>query len=347
MGYIIKPNLLDFCLSLCDNNRRQNELALTLSPNIQHDITMQNAPIIIAPKRLPVNVDRRFKHGDVREDGFIFLTYSMRQRSDGSVYVRERWASPEGYSKHNERKRQCAVLYNIKNRERVRARRKAYKSRPDVAERIRMQAKERAQRPEVKELNKQKSRLYRMRLGVNERYRQRMREKRKNPEYVARERAIAKEYRSRPEVKEMMRQKRNEPATKERTRELAKLRLRKYAKESAAYRLARAVRARVHGVLKKRGAAKSQRTYEYVGCSPQQLADSLESRFEPGMTWDNYGTAWHVDHIIPVSVYDLTDATQQRQAFHYTNLQPLWAHANMAKSDTVEGEDVVLGMLAA
>jgi hypothetical protein len=308
---------------------------------------MQNAPIIIAPKRLPVNVDRRFKHGDVREDGFVFLTYITRRLRDGSTYVRERWTSPESYIKYKKRKQSCAVLYNIKNRERVRARRKAYKSRPDVAERIRMQAKERAQRPEVKELNKQKSRLYRMRLGVNERYRQRMREKRKNPEYVARERAIAKEYRSRPEVKEMMRQKRNEPAAKERTRELAKLRLRKYAKESAAYRLARAVRARVHGVLKKRGAAKSQRTYEYVGCSPQQLADSLEARFEPGMAWDNYGTAWHVDHIIPVSVYDLTDPAQQRQAFHYTNLQPLWASANMAKGDTVEGEDVVLEMLAA
>jgi quinol monooxygenase YgiN len=308
---------------------------------------MQNASIIIAPKRLPVNVDRRFKHGDVREDGFIFLTYSMRKRSDGSVYVRERWASPEGYSKHNERARRCAVSYHIKNRERVRARRKAYKSRPEVAERIRAYAKERAQRPEVKERARQSARRQRLKPGILERERQRMREKRKNLEFLERERALMKEYRSRPEVKEMMRQKRNEPAARDRTRELAKLRLRKYAQESAAYRLARAVRARVHGVLKKRGAVKSQRTYEYVGCSAQQLAESLEARFEPGMTWDNYGTAWHVDHIIPVSVYDLTDAAQQRQAFHYTNLQPLWAHANMAKSDTVEGEDIVLGMLAA
>jgi hypothetical protein len=65
------------------------------------------------------------------------------------------------------------------------------------------------------------------------------------------------------------------------------------------------------------------------------------------MTWQNYGSAWHIDHILPLSSYDLADPNQQREAFHYTNLQPLWAHDNMAKSDTVEGEDVVLGMLAA
>jgi len=65
------------------------------------------------------------------------------------------------------------------------------------------------------------------------------------------------------------------------------------------------------------------------------------------MTWDNYGSAWHVDHIIPLAAYDLTDPEQQRQAFHYTNLQPMWAHENMAKGDEVPGTEMVLKLLDA
>ena len=49
------------------------------------------------------------------------------------------------------------------------------------------------------------------------------------------------------------------------------------------------------------------------------------------MTWDNYGK-WHVDHIIPVSRFDLTDPEQQKICFHFTNLQPLWGGENIGKS---------------
>ena len=35
----------------------------------------------------------------------------------------------------------------------------------------------------------------------------------------------------------------------------------------------------------------------------------------------------------PCASFDLTDPEQQRQCFHYTNLQPLWAADNIRKSD--------------
>ena len=52
------------------------------------------------------------------------------------------------------------------------------------------------------------------------------------------------------------------------------------------------------------------------------------------MTWDNYGE-WHIDHIKPISSFDLKDAKNQKLAMHYTNLQPLWAKDNISKGNKI------------
>ena len=50
------------------------------------------------------------------------------------------------------------------------------------------------------------------------------------------------------------------------------------------------------------------------------------------MSWDNYGE-WHIDHVIPLSLWDLSKKEDQEMATHYSNLQPLWAKDNIAKSN--------------
>ena len=55
------------------------------------------------------------------------------------------------------------------------------------------------------------------------------------------------------------------------------------------------------------------------------------------MDWDN-ASKWHIDHIIPISAFDLADPLEQRMAFHYTNVQPMWAAANLRKSAKVAPE---------
>ena len=70
-----------------------------------------------------------------------------------------------------------------------------------------------------------------------------------------------------------------------------------------------------------------------LGCSILELKKHLESLFQNGMSWKNYGK-WHLDHIKPCSLFDLTKPDEQAQCFHYSNLQPLWAHDNLKKSNT-------------
>lgn len=100
------------------------------------------------------------------------------------------------------------------------------------------------------------------------------------------------------------------------------------------YRLLGILRGRVGAALRGVGAKRAARTSELVGCTIPELRSHLQAMFQPGMTWENHARdGWHIDHIKPCALFDLTDPAQQRECFHYTNLQPLWAADNHAKKD--------------
>jgi hypothetical protein len=100
------------------------------------------------------------------------------------------------------------------------------------------------------------------------------------------------------------------------------------------------ISARLHSRLYKivKNGVKSGSAVRDLGCSPEFLIQYLESQFLPGMAWSNYGKEigkWHIDHIVPLSSFDLSDREQFLKANHYTNLQPLWAIDNLKKSKKV------------
>jgi len=71
-----------------------------------------------------------------------------------------------------------------------------------------------------------------------------------------------------------------------------------------------------------------------LGCSIKELKVHLESQFQPGMSWDNWSKdGWHIDHIVPLSNFDLSNLDELKKACHYINLQPLWATDNLKKGD--------------
>lgn len=97
------------------------------------------------------------------------------------------------------------------------------------------------------------------------------------------------------------------------------------------YAIEKRLRASLTQALRRAGVRKTTKSFDLVGCSLQDLKRHLESRFLPGMSWDNGDV--HIDHIRPVSSFDLTDPEQQHQCFHFTNLQPLWKRDNLRKGN--------------
>jgi hypothetical protein len=102
-------------------------------------------------------------------------------------------------------------------------------------------------------------------------------------------------------------------------------------KTNILYKLSMRLRSRLNSAIKNN--YKSGSAVKDLGCTIDELKIYLESKFHPGMTWDNWGIyGWHIDHIKPLICFDLTNREQLLQAVHYTNLQPLWAKDNLSKN---------------
>ena len=71
-----------------------------------------------------------------------------------------------------------------------------------------------------------------------------------------------------------------------------------------------------------------------LGCSMEAFKSYISSKFQPEMSWENYGE-WHLDHIKPLSSFNLEDRIQFLIACHYTNYQPLWKIDNIRKSNKI------------
>jgi len=210
-------------------------------------------------------------------------------------------------------KKAYAKEYNLKNRERILDYSRAYNK--ENKELLKERAKNTVRKKQPAEVRKA--------------YRD------KNKEKI---RLARKEYNSRPEVIEQTKLYKKEYAEK-----LKKLKPPKVKKEKVVkvkppvktleekrawkraykkHRKATDVNYRVRVNLSKRlyyalgrNYVKSASTIQLLGCDVRFLKSHLEKKFLPTMTWDNYGTLWHIDHILPCASFDLSDHEQQNKVF--------------------------------
>ncbi len=150
----------------------------------------------------------------------------------------------------------------------------------------------------------------------------RMRELRKtNPKYI---------YTSTPErkIKDALRYQKN--------KRIIQARVTKRLKENPQARIAKNLSSRMRHALK--GIVKKRKSLQIIGCNTWiEVFNHLNSKLKNGMTWENYGSYWHIDHIVPCAAFDLTIEQQQITCFHYTNLQPLTAQENFQKGKKENG----------
>lgn len=105
-------------------------------------------------------------------------------------------------------------------------------------------------------------------------------------------------------------------------------------KEDAEFKVGFYLRSRLRSAI--RGKRTSKRAAGSfvgdLGCTIAELCAAIEVQFHSGMTWDNRGKIWQLDHIKPIAAFDLMDKAQFLEAAHYSNLQPLLLSDHREKS---------------
>jgi hypothetical protein len=127
-------------------------------------------------------------------------------------------------------------------------------------------------------------------------------------------------------------------------KERTKLHRRKYHVEyekerkqtDPAYKAMKLSRRRIAHAMKRIGLKKETKigTFEQrFSCSREVFENRIASQFVNGMTWQNWGTLWQLDHILPLSCAKTLNEVLMLN--HYTNLRPLLSIDNKAKGDNL------------
>ena len=101
-------------------------------------------------------------------------------------------------------------------------------------------------------------------------------------------------------------------------------------------KMKRYVRTRIYNCLLHR---KAKSSIEYLGCGTydyQLWITTYNSKF----TLENYGKIWHIDHVIPISLFNLDNPENCLLAFNWRNTMPLLAYHNLAKSNRIDKNQI-------
>lgn len=96
----------------------------------------------------------------------------------------------------------------------------------------------------------------------------------------------------------------------------------------------RVVRSRIHSALNK-----TKKTIEYLGCNSSDYLKWLLTN-NRNYTLENRGKEWHIDHVIPLSKFNLDDEEQQNIAFNWRNTMPLSCKENLSKNNKIIKEQI-------
>jgi len=117
---------------------------------------------------------------------------------------------------------------------------------------------------------------------------------------------------------------------------------RKRREEDPHYRIMSALRTRLNSLMKWNSVSAnsvkwniSETLSKCLGCNEMFFRSWLQYQFDDEMNWNNYGTYWHIDHVLPVSMFNHEDTEAVSICWNWRNLRPLEARENIKKSNSI------------
>ncbi len=110
-----------------------------------------------------------------------------------------------------------------------------------------------------------------------------------------------------------------------------------------AYKIAFYQRSRIYVIFKKIKANKCDHTMTLLGCTGDIIIKWFQYMFniiDPTMTFQNHGIYWHIDHVIPCTLFDFSEDEEQRRCFHWTNLKPMNGKENISKGNRLTEQEI-------
>lgn len=245
----------------------------------------------------------RYKRGDLKPDGSgkVFMQYRREKLANGEIKEYERWVLPDRLVKEKARKKK----YYEENRQKCVDYGNDY-HKNNRGEILKKQKAYRKNNPEKVKQHRKK--------------------------YLSKKENVEKsKYRSKKYYKN------NKSRLNKKRGEEIKFRL----KNDPIYRFVHSARNRIRGALKAQSTSKNSPTLKLLGCSGEEFMVYLLSHPNNSsgkFTAENYGEAWHVDHVRPLSSFDLSKDQERRQAFHYSNCQPLTPEENLRKGSNIHDQ---------
>ena len=108
------------------------------------------------------------------------------------------------------------------------------------------------------------------------------------------------------------------------------------------YKLEKQLRSRIYLAFTTKGLKKNERTWKYINCTSNFFKKWIEFQLYDGMTVENYGDFWHIDHVKPCASFDLSKEQDINECFSWNNMRPLRSDKNKKKNDKIIPFDILM-----
>lgn len=80
----------------------------------------------------------------------------------------------------------------------------------------------------------------------------------------------------------------------------------------------------------------------YIGINKNEFIDYINKNLISGMTIENFGSVWSLDHIVPIDLFNLNNENDLHIGYNYLNILPMFINDNRLKGASVHFSKIKL-----